>query len=190
MRRSHRLFAALLAALLFGVACGPPPFVVHVTFPGEIDVQEGAHVVYEGIVVGQVERIALRQEDPRRAALVELTLEIDDPAIQLRTADRFHLASRRGVTVVEIEPAVRSSPPLADGASVPGVPPVISRIEGEIERAIEGIGKATLDAIEEALGGTVERLEEDEPAPEEAPSPRDASQPARPGAASPAPSPL
>lgn len=150
----QRLAASFLFAMLFAtvLACGPPPFVLHVTFQGEVDVVEGAPVVYEGVAIGEVADVALRQADPGRRALVAVTLEIDDPQVTLREHDRFHLGSLRGVPVVEIVPVATASVPLASGAVVAGEPPLVTQMYETLGAAIESIGDIAAEAIEEALG--------------------------------------
>ena len=147
---------AMLAGMLVIVSCGPPPFVVHVTFPGEVEVARGAPVIYEGVKVGHVESVALRQDVPTRPAQIALTLSIVDRALVLRADDRFHMATLRGVPIVRVEPSLESSEPLAPGATVAGVPPLVTRMEASLGEAIESIGAVVLEAAEAAL----EALEE------------------------------
>jgi ABC-type transporter Mla subunit MlaD len=147
---------AALASLLAIFACGPPAFVVHVTFQGEVDVARGAPVIYEGVQVGHVESIALRQDSPTRAAQIAVTLAIVDETVVLRTDDRFHLAELRGVPVVRVEPSPESSGPLAAGATVAGVPPLVTRMEASLGEVLDSIGAVMLQATDAAL----EALEE------------------------------
>jgi hypothetical protein len=150
------LLAGLVIGLTTGVACGPPAFVVHVTFPGEVAVARGAPVIYEGVQVGHLEAVALRQDAPTQPAQIALTLSIVDPAVVLRAEDRFHLDELRGVPIVRVEPSPESSLPLVDGATVAGVPPLVTRMEASLGEAIDSIGAVVLEATEAAL----EALEE------------------------------
>jgi len=141
---------SLLGAAL-ALACGPPPFVVHVSFPGQVELESGAPVVYQGVAIGEVGDVSLRQDAPGRRALVTVTLEIDDPAVVLRKGDRFQLSSLRGVPVVVIAPAPQEAPPLASGAVVAGEPPLVTRMVDTLGEAIETIGQVAAEAIEEAI---------------------------------------
>jgi ABC-type transporter Mla subunit MlaD len=141
----------ILLACLAVVGCGPPPFVVHVTWAEKIELVRGSAVIYEGVKIGQVENVSLRQDDPQRAALIAVSLEITDRDVKLRSADRFHLASLRGVPIVEIEPSRESSSLLAPGATVAGVPPFVTRVEQQLGAAVESIGDLAIEAVEEAL---------------------------------------
>jgi ABC-type transporter Mla subunit MlaD len=151
---SLRLAVALgaLAAVASSIAaCGPPPFVVHVLFPGEVEVERGTPVLYQGIVVGEVASVGLRQESPRSPAQIAVSLEISDRAVILRRSDRFHLSEHRGLRVVEIAPVAEPSPPLLTGATVAGVPPLVTRAEASIAAAIESLGAIVLDRLEGVL---------------------------------------
>ena len=71
---------AILFAALLSTACQPPAaFPVSVTFIGPVDVEVGAAVRYQGVAVGEVVGVSLRQPSPRQPALVELSLGIEDP---------------------------------------------------------------------------------------------------------------
>ena len=144
------------------LSCGPPPFLVHVTYrgtysstyagtdAGEIDVEHGSPVLYQGVQVGHVQAIALRQDKPSEPAVVEVTLAITSPTVVLRERDRFHLASHRGVDVIEVEPWPERSPPLAPGGTIAGVPPLITRVEDSVGAAIESIESLVVEAVTEA----------------------------------------
>jgi ABC-type transporter Mla subunit MlaD len=129
---------------------------VEVTWPEQIQLERGSPVFYQGVDIGRVDEVVLRQDAPDRAAVVAVTLAIHDPAVSLRSADRFHLSSRSGVPVVEIQPARQPSPPLRSGETVVGVPPLLTRMEQRIEEAIESIGEVAL----EAMGSAVDALGE------------------------------
>lgn len=146
---TRALLLSFPVVLLLG--CGPPPFVVHVTFSGEVDLESGAAVVYQGVRIGEVDEIALRQDDPGQGALVAVTLHIEDPEVVLRAGDRFLLAELRGVPVVEIVPAPGQSQPLVSGAVVVGEPPLVTKLYDTLGEAIETIGEAAAEAIEDAL---------------------------------------
>lgn len=152
----------MLAATAIAVAgCGPPPFLVHVKWLQEVSVREGDAVIYEGLPVGHVEQVKLRQEHPDQAAVVTVSLAITDADIKLRAGDRFHQDTLGGVPVVEVQPALRPSPPLPDGATVEGVSPTMTRIEEEIDDAIEALGNAAIEAIEEAIDSLEVEADED-----------------------------
>ena len=147
---SSRFGHATLLALAV-CACSPRPFVVHVGFPDRVDLVRGASVVYAGVRIGEVINVVLSQDDSDRAALVTATLAITDPAVQLRAADRFHVGSLRGVSIIRIEPAREASSPIARGATVAGVSPFVSRVEENMEAAIEEIGALAAEAVAAAM---------------------------------------
>ncbi len=132
-------------------ACGPPPFRVHVTWLDEVEIEAGAPVVYAGVRVGSVERVSLQQPDANRPARVAVTLAIQERGVTLRSKDRFHLGSLKGQPAVEIHPWPEPSQALADGATVVGVPPLLTRVEERLGEAIDSLGDAALDAVEKAL---------------------------------------
>ncbi len=86
----------VLGALVALLGCGPPPFLVHVTCPDEVDVERGSPVIYQGVQVGQVRAIALRQDEPREAAFIEVTLAVTEvsPSSRSSPGPRRHLRSR------------------------------------------------------------------------------------------------
>ena len=142
--------ALVLAGVVVLLGCGPPPFLVHVTYPGDVDVERGSPVIYQGVTVGEVQSIALRQEQPSEPALIDVTLAISEPSVVLRENDRFHLASLRGRDVVEVEPWPEASRPLRPGSTVAGVPPLVTRVEQSVGEAIESIGAVVVEALETA----------------------------------------
>jgi hypothetical protein len=147
-----RLWAvAMLCGLTLVVACGPPPFLVHVTFQGAVDVERGSPVIYQGVNVGHVDQIGLRQQQPSEAGFVAVTLAITDPGVVLREKDRFHQASHRGVEIIEVEPWPEASPPLLAGGTVAGVPPLVTRLEDSVGGAIKSIEAVVVEALEDAL---------------------------------------
>lgn len=165
-----RRAGASVAVAIFLAGCGPPPFVVHVTWLQEVSVHEGDAVIYQGLPVGHVEELSLRQPDPDQPAVVTVTLAITDPQIRLRSADRFHQESLDGAPVVAVEPARRPSPALPDGSTVVGVAPMMTRIEAEIGEAIEALGNSAIESIEEAID-SLELPEAEEDAPDDAARP-------------------
>lgn len=153
----------VLGALVALLGCGPPPFLVHVTYPDEVDVERGSPVIYQGVQVGHVRAIALRQDEPREAAVIEVTLAVTEPSVVLREKDRFHLASHRGVAVVEVEPWPETSAPLSSGGTVAGVPMLVTRVEESVEAAVESIAAVVVEAVgaaREALEQVRERARE------------------------------
>jgi ABC-type transporter Mla subunit MlaD len=160
----------LLAWLGLALACGPAPVVVHVTFPGEVDVGPGSPVVYQGVAVGEVSGVALRQDDPSRRAQVAVTLEIDSADLVLREDDRITVGSLLGVPVIEILPAPEESRPLASGAVVAGEPPLVTKVYESLGAAVESIGEIAVEAIEEALEDIEQKASQVAPSPE-APAP-------------------
>jgi hypothetical protein len=182
MRSGMRAVAAMsgLVVLVF-CACGPPPFVVRVTYPGtypgDVDVERGSPVLYQGVQIGRVHSIALRQEEPREAAVIEVTLEVNEPAVVLREDDRFHLATHRGLSVIEIEPWPERSPPLPAGSRVAGVPRLVTRVEDSVGAAIESIGELVVDAVQAAR----DEFEQSREDARVSPSPNSPSSSNRPG---------
>lgn len=169
------------------IDCGPPPFVVNVTYPGEVDVEPGSPVIYQGIRIGRVEAVSLRQDAPEQPALVEVKLGIRDRHVVLRESDRFHQSTLRGVPVIEVEPAETPSEPLAAGATVAGVPPLLTRLEESLGTAAESLGALAEEAIERAIESLDEdtrarlgdALREIHPTPPPTPDPQDGQVPVR-----------
>jgi ABC-type transporter Mla subunit MlaD len=140
-----------LGALTLALACGPAPFVVHVLYPGEVEVQSGSAVLYQGVQIGRVSSVVLRQDNSARRAWVEVSLEIDDSSVVLREGDQFHLSHLRGVATIEVSASPQQARPLASGVRVEGVPLLVSQIEETLETAIESLGDLALEAIEKAF---------------------------------------
>ena len=157
--------------LLTLLACGPPDFTLHVTFPEPVDIDEGARVMYQGIAVGRVECIALRQEAPDEPALVEITLSISDPEVTIREADRIHLTAQGvpGTASVQIQPSPELSPPLEPGATVTGIPPLVTRVQQSLGAAIDALGELASEKAREVLERLADSLEELEEREGEAP---------------------
>jgi ABC-type transporter Mla subunit MlaD len=155
---------ALLLALFLG--CGAPDFVVFVTFPGPVEVERGANVVYQGVVVGEVDAVSLVQRTPDEPAQVRVTVSISDPHVTLREGDRFQISSESmlGSHVLEIVPSEARSTPLRSGATVAGVPPVVTRMEETVESFVDSLSELADRALREALE-TLDRGSEP-PAPE------------------------
>ena len=180
-RRVGRCAGALLALL----ACGPPDFVLHVTYPGRVDLEEGARVLYQGIAVGHVESISLRQASPEEPALVQVTLSISNTEVTLREADRIHVSSTGvlGDRIVQISPATEPSKPLESSAVVAGVPPLVTRVEQSLGSTLDALGEMASEKVEELLEEFAESLREsDSSGP--APVPRTPPEPEAPGPSS------
>lgn len=172
LRARPRSWLAVLAAVAAIVACGPPDFVVHVTYPGPVDIQPGAPVLYQGVRVGHVESVSLDQGRPDAPARVRLTLAITDPGIRLREEDRFHLHSEGmwADGAVEVVPAPASSPPLEAGATVAGVPPVVTQVEDAVESAADSLSELVSEALRQAAE-TIRGIDPSAPPPP-APAPQ------------------
>ncbi len=149
--RSRLSGFALLLALFLG--CGAPDFVLFVTFPGPVEVERGANVVYQGVVVGEVDAVSLLQRTPDEPAQVRLTVSISEPNVTLREGDRFQVSSESmlGGNVLEIVPSEASSTPLRSGATVAGVPPMVTRMEKTVESFVESLSELADRALQEAL---------------------------------------
>jgi ABC-type transporter Mla subunit MlaD len=203
--KARRFPAGAVPALAMAVlscawlACGPPPPQVHVTWDEPVDLVVGSPVNYQGLRIGTVSRVALQQPDPEGPARVTVTISVEEPDVTLRRSDRFHLSSSGGVAAVEVRPWQAPSEPLPDGAVVAGVPPLMSRVEDQVDEVLESLGTAALEAIDAAIDalegveievegveGEVERAEGDS-ADEAGGAPPDtgASPESRAGAASP-----
>ncbi len=145
----RRVLIAVVA--LVTIHCGEPAFVVDVTWPEPVPVTVGSKVIYGGLEIGEVERVALRQPQPDRAALVAVSLAIDSPEVVLRRGDQFHLASFEGEPAVEVHPSSEASPPLPTGSTVAGVPPFLTWMEERLDEAVESLGEIAFDAIDDAI---------------------------------------
>lgn len=144
---------ASLVALSTGLALclsgGEPPYTISVTFPGPLDIERGASVRYQGIEVGEVAAVELRQPSADAPAIVELTLEIDDRKIALREADVFEVKTDglMGDDYVSISAADEPSEPLASGSRIAGTPPLTTRLRDSAGDALERFGDAFSEAV-------------------------------------------
>ena len=169
---SFLLLPALVAGLL---ACGSPPFELHITFEGPAEVNQGAEVRYEGVVVGRVRATELRQQGPKQPGQAVVSIELTDAQIQLRRDDRFEMVSADGERAahVRITPAQVESEPLESGEAVAGVPPLVTRIGASVDQALEALARLAGDGLDSALAELTRSLEEIEsdlpPEAEEAP---------------------
>jgi ABC-type transporter Mla subunit MlaD len=172
------LVAPLVALAL--AACGESALRVHVAFPEGAGIEAGAPVRYHGVAVGEVENVSLRQSSPLEPALVQLTLEVSSSEVTLREADRFHIKAEGGRAFVLVVPSPEPSPPLVSGASVVGVPPLVTRVEESVGSAIDSLAELVSEAAREALAELSESVKqgapdtppapaEPEPGPEPAP---------------------
>ena len=169
LRRLGRSALVLVAAVVSLHCDGEPPFVLHVTWPEPVPVTVGSKVIYGGLPIGEVERVALRQPQPDHPARVAVSLVIDSKEVVLREGDQFHLGVSGGEPVVEVRPSQEPSSPLASGATVAGVPPFLTWMEGRLDEAVESLGEIAFDVIDEALEA-LEQNREGEPPPD-APGP-------------------
>ena len=162
MRIRSAVIGVTLAALLCCVACGEPDFVVHVVFPGSVGIEEEAPVLYQGVVIGKVETISLRQESPERPARIQLTLAISDPRVTLRQQDAFHVTSgiSLGKRSLRIVPAPEPSPPLESGATVAGVPPLVTQVGESVDAAVEALTELAAETAQQVLDDISRSLEE------------------------------
>ena len=185
MRIRSAVVSATLVGLLCFVACGEPDFVVHVVFPGSVGIEEDAPVLYQGLVIGRVETISLRQESPERPARIQLTLAISDPRVTLREQDAFHLTSdiSLGERSLRIVPSPEPSPPLESGATVAGVPPLVTRVGESVDAAVEALTELAAETAQQVLediSKSLETPEREEPGAPQAEPPPAAPAPARP----------
>ena len=150
--------------LLLVVACGAPDFVVHVVFPGSVGIEEDAPVLYQGLVIGKVKTISLHQESSESPARIRLSLAISDAGVTLREQDAFHLTSDRptGERALRIVPAPEASPPLVSGATVEGVPPLVSRVGESVDAAVEALTQLAAETAQQVLDDISKSLEERE----------------------------
>jgi len=156
------VLSATLAGLLCFVACGEPDFVIHVVFPGSVGIEEEAPVLYEGLVIGKVETVSLHQESPEQPARIQLTLAISDPRVTLRTQDAFHVTSNNplGKHSLRIVPSPEPSPPLESGATVAGVPPLVTRVGESVDAAVEALTELAAETAQQVLDDISKSLEE------------------------------
>ena len=179
------VISATLVGLLCIVACGEPDLVVHVVFPGSVGIEEDAPVLYQGLVIGKVETISLRQESPERPARIQLTLAISDPRVTLRQQDAFHATSSSllGKRSLRIVPSPETSPPLESGATVAGVPPLVTRVGESVDAAVEALTELAAETAQQLLDDISKSLEErhrEERSAPEAEPPAPAPEPAQP----------
>ena len=162
MRIRSAFTRATLLGLLCFVACGEPVFVLHVLFPGSVGIEEGAPVLYQGLVIGRVGMISLHQESPERPAKIQLTLVISDPRITLREQDAFHVISDSplGKRSLRIVPSPEPSPPLEPGATVAGVPPLVTRVGESVDAAVEALTELAAETAQQILDDISKSLEE------------------------------
>ena len=162
-----RSIAALLAVGLAACAA-EPPFQLTVTFVGEVELEVGAEVRYQGVPVGEVDGIALRQSEPNRPAKVEIALSIDDPAVTLRASDVFEVASDGliGENFVRVTPGPEPSRPLEPGETVAGLPPFVTRVKESMAEALDSLGTLAQDQSDALLEALAELGVDDEAPPE------------------------
>ncbi len=185
MRIRSAVIGATLAGLLCCVACGEPDFVVHVVFPGSVGIEEDAPVLYQGLVIGKLEAIALHQESPEQPAKIRLTLAISDPRVTLREQDAFHVTSDSlpGKRALRIVPSPEPSPPLESGATVAGVPPLVTRVGESVDAAVEALTELAAETAQQVLDDISKSLEErsrEEPSAPRAEAPQPSPEPAQP----------
>lgn len=167
--RTRALHAIFIAALL-ATGCQPSAaFPVTVTFVGPVELEVGADVRYQGVRVGEVEKVSLRQPSPREPARVELALLIEDPKITLREADVFEIVSDGllGDSYVRVTAAAETSEPLSPGATVAGRSPFVSRVLESTSNALDALAdlaKQSRDAMLDALARAAEAEAEEEQA--------------------------
>jgi ABC-type transporter Mla subunit MlaD len=162
MRIRSTVGGAALVGLLCFVACGEPDFIVHVVFPGSVGIEKEAPVLYQGLVIGRVEGISLHQESPERPARIQLTVAISDPRVTLRQQDAFHVSSdiSLGARSLRIVPSPESSPPLESGATVAGVPPLVTRVGESVDAAVEALTELAAETAQQVLDDISKSLEE------------------------------
>ena len=169
-----RALLAILIAALLSTGCQPSTaFPVAVTFVGPVDLEVGAEVRYQGVQVGEVVEVSLRQPSPREPARVELSLLIEDPNVTLREADVFEIVSGGllGDSYVRVTAAAEASQPLAPGATVAGLSPFVTRVREstlDVLDALTDLAVQKRDALLDALARSAEAEEEEEEEEEEA----------------------
>ena len=142
------------------LGCGPR-FELEVRFPGKVEIEPGALVVYQGIEIGEVLATTLSQADPSTPAEVTLRLGITDREITLREKDTFEVVSGGLLSdrIVRVTPFVGESAPLAPGATVVGVPPLVTRMTDSLAEAVDSISELAAEKAQEALDMLAESLE-------------------------------
>jgi ABC-type transporter Mla subunit MlaD len=161
-RASFPLFPLLPLLAAGFLACGSPPFELHITFEGATEVSEGAEVRYEGVVVGRVRATDLRQLEPSQPAQAVVTIELADADLRLRRDDRFEMVPAHGEreAYVRITPAQGDSEPLESGEAVAGVPPLVTRIGASVDEALQALVRIAGDGLDSALDEIARSLEE------------------------------
>ena len=162
MRNLHPSFVlGFLGLVLLGSGCFGSELEVNVRFVGPVRVEEGTPVVYQGVPIGEVENLSLKQSTPRSPAEVTLTLGIENDEIVLREGDRFEIAAEGLMrnTVVRVTPGLGESEPLADGAFVDGVPPLATRVNDSLSEAFDSLGAAASEKAEELMNQIADSLE-------------------------------
>ena len=156
------------AALLLSGCALEPPFELAVTFVGPLEIEAGAGVRYQGVIVGKVAAVSLRQPAPEQPALVELSLSIHDRSITLREADLFEVVSDGllGENYVRVTAGRESSEPLASGSTVGGRAPFLTRVLESAEQTLGDLGELAREQRDEWLDALREATRDD--APEEA----------------------
>jgi ABC-type transporter Mla subunit MlaD len=159
MDRWTQRLAAWATALL-ALACAPA-LEVHVAFEQPVEIEEGAPVVYHGVEIGKVSGVTLRQASPEAPGLVALTLAIENDEITLREKDRFEVASSGllGEAIVRITPSPEPSAPIPSGATVRGVPPLVTELGESLEQALDEFSAIASQKAQEALTAISESLE-------------------------------
>jgi phospholipid/cholesterol/gamma-HCH transport system substrate-binding protein len=117
---SRQYFIVLSALLAAAGSCREHRDRIVVTeVPAAPGLKEGAQVLFRGIEIGRVERIALAHSG------VRLALRIQRPDSPLRAGDRVALRAVGlfGDVAVEIVPGPGSAPVLGDSATLAAVPP-------------------------------------------------------------------
>lgn len=133
-----------LAGLTLSLAaCNPSPsptrFELAVTFAGRLQIEPGADVRYQGVRVGEVTLVSLRQARPNRPAFVQLSLAID-PSVTLREGDDFEVTSDgSGPQYVRVTPSPDPSPPLVAGTTVTGTPPFVTEVRESVRGALKSL---------------------------------------------------
>lgn len=158
-------------ALLLFACVEEPPFELAVTFVGPLEIQAGAEVRYQGVTVGKVDAISLRQPEPQQPALVELSLSIHDRDITLREGDLFEVVSDGllGDDYVRVTAARKPSAPLASGSTIGGRAPFLTRVLESADQALGSLGELAREQRDEWIDAVREAAREETPAEAEDP---------------------
>ena len=102
-----------------------------------------------------------------------MSLAIEGSEVVLRESDRFEIASSSllGDAVVRITPTEGESPPLASGARVEGVPPLVTRMSESLDSAVDAVSDAAAAKAQQALEALAESIEAMQVPEPEAPEP-------------------